>query len=117
LTITARSAQDQTTTLTRTVTVSFAGISVVVKLEGGKARIKAWVDGKVDSRTGAAGKVLADGKSIAFTGDKTVEIRSSDPSVTYVTSNGKDLGAMAETADPETWLYTPKGKPKQTDRE
>lgn len=117
LTITARSPQAQSTTLTRTVTIAFSGVSVVVKLEGGKARITAWVDGKADPKTGAAGKVIADGKSLAFTGDKTVEVRSSDPSVTYVTVNGKDLGAMADTTETQSWIYTPKGTPKQSKRQ
>lgn len=118
LTITAQSAAGKSSQpLTRTVTVAFSGVSVVVKLEGGKASIKAWVDGAVDPRTGDGGKVVADGRSLAFTGAKTVEIRSSDPTVTYVTVNGKDLGAMGDTVQAETWLYTPKGAPKKTRHE
>jgi cytoskeletal protein RodZ len=117
LTITARSPQDQSTTLTRAVTVAFSGVSVVVKVEGGKARITAWVDGKADARTGAAGKVIADGKSLAFTGAKTVEVRSSDPSVTYVTVNGKDLGVMADSTETQSWIYAPRGAPKRSTRE
>ncbi len=117
LTITARSPQGQSTTLTRAVTVAFTGVSVVVKLEGGKARITAWVDGKADPKTGASGKVIADGKSLAFAGNKTVEVRSSDPSVTYVTVNGKDLGVMADTTETESWIYAPKGAPRQSKRQ
>ncbi len=117
LTITARSAADKPTTTSRTVTVAFAGVSVVVKLEGGEALLKAWVDGKVDKRTGDSGKLYADGKSVTFTGDTSVEIRSSDPSVTYITVNGKDRGAMSTSTAPQTWLYTAKGPPKRTKHE
>jgi cytoskeletal protein RodZ len=117
LTITARSPEGQSTTLGRTVTVAFTGVSVVVKLEGGKARITAWVDGKADPKTGASGKVIADGKSLAFSGNKTVEVRSSDPSVTYMTVNGKDLGVMADSTQTQSWIYAPKGDPKRSKRE
>jgi len=116
LTITARSAQDQTTTLERKVTVSYAGVNVVVELNGAKATLKVWVDGKIDARTGAAGKTFADGKTLTFTGKKSVEVRTSNASVTNVTVNGTDLGPLDSSPDPGTWLIKPPDAPRRTDR-
>jgi cytoskeletal protein RodZ len=116
LTITARSAQDQTTTLERKVTVSYAGANVVVVLKGAKAWLKVWVDGKIDVRTGAGGKTFADGKTLTFTGKKSVEIRTGNASVTNVTVNGADLGPLDSSPDPGTWLIKPPDAPKRTDR-
>jgi cytoskeletal protein RodZ len=116
LTITAKSAGDVTTTLERKVTVSYAGVSVVVTLDGGKAWLKVWVDGKVDKRTGAGGKTFADGKSVTFSGKQSVEIRTGNPSVTKVTVNGTDLGPLDPSTDPGTWLIEPPDPPARTDR-
>ncbi len=116
LTITARSAQDQTTTLDRKVTVSYAGVNVVVEIKGTKATLKVWVDGKIDAQTGASGKSFADGKTLTFTGKQSVEIRTSNASVTDVTVNGTDLGPLDSSPDPGTWLIKPPDPPIATDR-
>jgi cytoskeleton protein RodZ len=117
LSIVAKSAAGQAATVPRTVTVSFTGVSVVVVLKGGAATLKAWIDGKLDPRTGAAGKKYADGKAITFTGTKTVELRTSDASVTYVTVNGTDLGRLSKNAGPGTWLFAPPKPPARTERQ
>ena len=117
LSIVAKSATGKTSTVPRTVTVSYSGVSVVVALKGGKATLKAWVDGLPDPRTGAAGKTFADGKAVTFTGAKSVELRTSDASVTYVTVNGSDLGRLSKNSGPGTWLFAPPKAPQRTDRQ
>ena len=51
------------TSLTRNVTVAYKGVNLVVTIKGGRAWIKVWVDGKIDPKIGAAGKVIANGKT------------------------------------------------------
>ena len=58
ITVTASSPEGKTTSLTRAVTVAFKGVNLVVSIEGGRAWIKVWVDGKIDPNIGAAGRVL-----------------------------------------------------------
>jgi cytoskeletal protein RodZ len=117
LSIVANGAAGQAATVPRTVTVSYSGASVVVVLKGGSATLKAWVDGVLDPRTGAAGKKLADGKSITLTGATSVELRTSDASVTYATVNGIDLGRLSKNKGPGTWLFAPPKAPERTDRQ
>ena len=116
LTITAKGATDPPATETLGVTVPYGGATVVVKLTGGDAVLKAWVDGAVDPRTGSAGKTFADGKTVTFTGSRTVELRTTDPSVTYVTVNGVSLGRLSKGTDAGTWLFAPPKAPERTDR-
>ena len=94
-----------------------AGASVVVVLKGGPATLKAWVDGVLDPRTGAAGKKLTDGKTLTFTGTKRVELRTSDARVTYVTVNGTDLGRLSKNSGPGTWVFAPPKPPERSDRQ
>ena len=68
ITVTASSPEGKTTSLTRAVTVAFKGVNLVVSIEGGRAWLKVWVDGKLDPKTGPAGKVLGNGKTLTFTG-------------------------------------------------
>ena len=70
------------------MTVAFKGVNLVVSIDGGRAWLKVWVDGKLDPKTGAAGKVLGDGKTLTFTGKDSIEVRTGSSGVTYFTLNG-----------------------------
>lgn len=114
LTIAASSTQGKTTTLTRTVTVLYKGVLVVVKVQGGPAWIKVWEDGQLDSTIGAAGVVLNSGDTRSFTGSASVEVRTGSSGVTYFTVNGTSLGALGPPGIPQTWLFAPPAAPQQT---
>jgi cytoskeletal protein RodZ len=116
LTVSAASAEGKTTSLTRSVTVSYEGITLVVSVEGGRAWLKVWVDGKVDESVGSAGRVFGDGRTLTFTGTETIEVRTGSSGVTHFTLNGQALGALGRSGVPETWLFTPAGPPQQTSR-
>ncbi len=116
ITVTASSPDGKTTSLTRAVTVAFKGVNLVVSVEGGRAWIKVWVDGKISPKTGAAGKVLGDGKSLSFTGKGTIEVRTGSSGVTKFSLNGTSLGALGRSGIPETWLFAPPASPAQTER-
>jgi hypothetical protein len=114
--VTATSADQKTTTVTRSVTVQFEGVNLVVSIRNGRAWLKVWVDDKVSDVTGAGGRVYGDGKVLTFSGEESVEVRTGQSSSTYFTLNGQDLGHLSELGNPETWLFAPPDPPVQTNR-
>ncbi|MEO8437994.1 MAG: helix-turn-helix domain-containing protein [Chloroflexota bacterium] len=116
ITVTASSPEGKTAALTRNVTVAYQGVNLVVTAKGGRAWIKVWVDGKLDPGVGAAGQVIANGKSLAFTGKKSIEVRTGSSGVTSFTVNGTPLGALGRSGVPETWLFAPPKAPEKTQR-
>jgi cytoskeletal protein RodZ len=113
ITVTASGADGKTTTLTRSVTVAYKGITLVVTIHG-RAWIKVWIDGQVSQKVGGAGRVYSDGKVLTFTASQSVEVRTGSSGATYFTLNGTSLGHLGPAGIPETWLFTPTGSPKQT---
>jgi hypothetical protein len=98
------------------VTVAYKGVNLVVSVRGGRAWLKVWVDGKIAPDVGAAGKVIANGKTLTFTGKESVEVRTGSSGVTRFTLNGISLGALGRSGTPETWLFAPPDPPKLTQR-
>jgi cytoskeletal protein RodZ len=116
ITVTAASPQGRTAAQTRNVTVVFKGVNLVVTIDGGRAWLKVWVDGKLDPDLGAAGSVISDGRTLTFTGQESVEVRSGSSGVTHFTLNGTPLGALGRAGIPETWLFAPPDPPVLTQR-
>lgn len=116
ITVTASSPEGKTASLTRNVTVVYKGVNLVVTVKGGRAWIKVWVDGKIDPSVGAAGQVIASGKTLTFTGKDLIEVRSGSSGVTYFTLNGTSLGTLGRSGVPETWLFAPPDPPVKTQR-
>jgi hypothetical protein len=65
---------------------------------------------------GSAGKVINSGKTLTFTGRKSIEVRTGSSGATQFTLNGKKLGALGRSGIPETWLFEPPGEPEKTSR-
>jgi hypothetical protein len=116
ITVTASSPEGKTAALTRHVTVAYKGVTLVVTAKGGRAWIKVWVDGKIDPKVGAAGKVISNGKTVTFTGTRSIEVRTGSSGVTAFTLNGTSLGALGRSGVPETWLFAPPKQPEKTQR-
>jgi hypothetical protein len=116
ITVTAASPQGKTAALTRNVTVVYRGVNLVVSVKGGRAWLKVWVDGVLDPGLGAAGSVISSGKTLTFTGQHSVEVRSGSSGNTYFTLNGTLLGALGRAGVPETWLFAPPDPPTKTQR-
>ncbi len=116
LTVTASSPEGKTASLTRNVSVDFEGLNLVLKIKGGRAWVKVWVDGKIDPKLGAAGDVLSNGKTLTFQAKKSIEVRTGNSGVTQFTLNGVSLGALGKAGVPETWLFQPPDDPVQTSR-
>jgi len=116
ITVTAASPQGKTVALTRNVTVVYRGVNLVVTVKGGRAWLKVWVDDVLDPGLGAAGSVISSGKTLTFTGQQSVEVRSGSSGNTYFTLNGTPLGALGRAGIPETWLFAPPDPPVKTQR-
>ena len=115
ITITATSDQGKTASLTRKVTVAYKGVNLVVAINGGPAWIKVWVDGKV-LPTYLSGIVYQTGKTLTFSGQRTIEVRTGSSGVTFFTLNGVSLGSLGKAGIPETWLFAPPSPPTKTNR-
>ena len=116
ITVTASSAEGKTTSLTRAVTVAYKGVNLVVSIDGGRAWIKVWVDGKIHPDIGAAGRVYSNGKVLTFNAKESIEVRTGSSGVTKFTLNGTSLGALGRSGTPETWLFAPPAAPEMTQR-
>jgi hypothetical protein len=116
ITVTASSPEGKTASLTREVTVAYKGVNLVVSIDGGRAWIKVWVDGKIQPDVGAAGKVYSNGKTLTFNAKESIEVRTGSSGVTKFTLNGTSLGALGRSGTPETWLFQPPAAPEMTQR-
>jgi cytoskeletal protein RodZ len=114
ITVTATADGGQTASLTRTVTVAFKGVNLILRLSS-SAWIKAWVDG-VLAPGYAAGRTFHAGDTITFTGKQSIEVRTGSSGNTVFTLNGVSLGTLGRVGVPETWLFAPPAKPTQTNR-
>ncbi len=117
ITVTATSPDGKSTSLSRNVSVAFKGVNLAVTVKGGRAWIKVWVDGKLAPGIGAAGQVVANGKTLTFKGRESIEVRTGSSGVTQFTLNGTQLGALGKSGVPETWRFAPPKAPEQTQRQ
>jgi cytoskeletal protein RodZ len=116
ITVTASSKEGKTASLSRSVTVAYKGVNLVISINGGRAWLKVWIDGKIAPDIGAAGRVVGDGKTLTFSAKSTIEVRTGSSGVTKFTLNGTPLGALGRSGTPETWLFAPPDPPQQTQR-
>lgn len=114
ITITATSAEGKTASLTRTVTVAYKGVNLVVTVAGGDAWLKVWVDGVLDPQTPSSGRVYPNGRTLTFTGTTSIEVRTGSSGYTKFTLNGVVIGALGRPGIPETWLFEPPAPPRLT---
>jgi cytoskeletal protein RodZ len=116
LTVTASSEEGKTTSLTRNVTVAYRGVNLTVNIRGGPAWLKVWVDGKLAESIGASGRTIAAGRTLTFTAQRSIEVRTGSSGATFFTLNGTVLGALGPRGVPETWLFAPPAEPERSQR-
>jgi hypothetical protein len=114
LTVSAAGSDGKATSLTRSVTVNYQGVNLVVSIRGGSAWLLVWEDGIIDKKIGAGGKTEKNGTVLTFTATNTIEVRTGKSSITFFTLNGQSLGSLGAAANPETWLFDPPAPPKKT---
>jgi hypothetical protein len=101
---------------TRTVDVSFTGVTVTVT--GGTAAtwVRVWVDGQLDPSVSVSGKTVAPGTRLLFTGAKRIEIRSGDPNALLFTLNGRTISGIGSGMGAETYAFLSDGKVQKSSR-
>jgi cytoskeletal protein RodZ len=117
VTITAESAEGKTASLVRNVSVAYEGVNLVITISNGPAWLKVWVDGALDPTIGAAGRTYRPGKTLTFTGQTSIEVRTGSSGSTFFTLNGTSLGTLGKRGVPETWLFQPPEPPVKTNRQ
>lgn len=115
ITVTATAEGGQAASLTRTVTVAYKGVNLVIQIRNGSAWIKVWVDG-VLAPGYASGRTFHDGDSVSFTGKASIEVRTGSSGSTFFTLNGVSIGTLGKAGIPETWKFQPPNPPVQTQR-
>ena len=116
ITVTATSPEGKSASLTRTVTVAYKGVTLVITIRGSNTWLKVWVDGVVDPELSASGKTIAAGKTLTYTGKQKIEVRTGSSGSTSFTLNGTNIGSLGKSGVPETWLFEPPNAPVKTDR-
>ena len=101
---------------TRTVDVSFSGVTVSVTGGTISTWIRVWIDGQLDPTIGVSGKTMAPGTRLIFTGAKRIEIRSGDPSVLLITLNGRTISGIGSGTGAETYAFLSTGKVQKSSR-
>ena len=113
LTITATGDANRQTSLTRTITVGYTGINLLVEVKGGRVWLRVRVDGELAKETPTVGGVVfEDGAKLTITANELVEIRSGVPAHTYVTVNGVSYGALTGGSVDSVWAIGPTGGPQ-----
>ena len=113
LSVTSTGDANRQTALTRTITVAYTGVNVLVELKGGRVWLRVRVDGELAKETPTtAGVVFEDGTKLTFTADELVEIRAGVPSRAFVTVNGVSYGALGDGSSPGAWAIGPSGPPE-----
>jgi hypothetical protein len=101
---------------TRTVEVSFTGVTVIVTGGAVSTWIRVWLDGITDPAIGVTGKTVAPGARFVFTGARRVEIRSADPSILLITLNGRTISGIKRGTGAETYAFLSTGKVQKSSR-
>jgi len=101
---------------TRTVDVSFTGVTVSVTGGATATWIRVWVDGQLDPTISVSGKTMSPGTRLIFTGAKRIEIRSGDPSALLFTLNGRTISGVGSGTGAETYAFLSDGKVQKSSR-
>ena len=67
-------------------------------------------------RSARPARSIQSGKTLTFTAQRSIEVRTGSSGVTKFTLNGTSLGALGKNGIPETWLFAPPNPPQKTGR-
>lgn len=101
---------------TRTVDVTFTGVTVTVTGGASATWIRVWVDGQPDPTVSVSGKTVPPGARLIFTGTKRIEIRSGDLAALLFTLNGRTISGIGGGTGAETYAFLSTGKVQKSSR-
>jgi len=102
ITVSLQAPGGSVATATRTVHVSYTMTVVAVRVQGGEAWLQAIVDG---AQFAGTGRVFAAGQSLTVSG-REVFLRTGNAGATFVSVNGRDLGALGATGQVVDRVFT-----------
>jgi cytoskeleton protein RodZ len=112
LTVSATGDANRQTSVTRTITVAYTGVNVLIEVKGGRVWLRIRVDGQLAKETPTTGGVVfEDGSKLTLTAKELVEIRSGVPARTWVTANGIAYGPLTGGTVNSVWAIGPTGGP------
>jgi len=101
---------------TRTVDVSFSGVTVSVTGGSLSTWIRVWIDGQLDPTIGVSGKTIAPGAQLVFTGEKRIDIRSGNYSALLILLNGRTISELGSGTEAETYAFLSTGQVQKSSR-
>ncbi|MFM8915856.1 MAG: helix-turn-helix domain-containing protein [Candidatus Limnocylindrus sp.] len=116
LSFSVTSADGALSQTTRTVEVSFTGVTVTVASNAATTWIRVWIDGQLDPTIGVSGKTVASGAKLTFTGEKRIEVRSGDPASLQFTLNGRTISGIGTGVGAETYAFLSTGQVQKSSR-
>lgn len=100
----------------RTVDVSFSGVSVSVTGGPLSTWIRVWIDGQIDPTIGPSGRTVAPGLKLLFQAATRIDIRSGDPSSLLITLNGRTIRNISSGGGTETYAFLSTGNVQKSSR-
>lgn len=101
---------------TRTVDVSFNGVTVSITGGSLSTWIRVWIDGQLDPTIGVSGKTIAPGAQLVFTGEKRIDIRSGNYSALLILLNGRTISELGSGTEAETYAFLSTGQVQKSSR-
>jgi hypothetical protein len=99
-----------TKAVSRTITVPYKGVNVIISVKGDIASVSYYHDGLTDDN----GTVHDDGWSVNVVGNKWVCVNTTRPAYVYITVNGISYGSIAGLGGRRAWMDTT-GPPRNVD--
>jgi len=113
LTLSATGDANRQTSVTRSITVAYTGVNVLIEVKGGRVWLRVRVDGQLAKETPTTGGIVfEDGAKLTLVAKDVVEVRSGVPAHTYVTANGISYGPLTGGSVNSVWAIGPTGGPK-----
>lgn len=114
LTVTGLNAQGQETPpVTRTVTVAYSNVEVVLEIKDASTVIRLWKNDGSGDVVVSKWKTYKPGAKVSVSGLKWVTVEIGCSSTTYVTVNGWSYGHLSKYCVTQKWRLTATALPKQ----
>ena len=101
---------------TRTVDVSYTGVTVGVTGGLVPTWVRVWIDGHIVPSIGVSGKTISPGTRLLFSGSTRIEIRSADVASLLFTLNGRTIDGIGSSNGSETYAFLDSGRVERSSR-
>lgn len=116
ITLAAAGLGGATSTVERSVSVTYSGVVITVEATGSGSWVRAWSDGVVDPTTGSTGLTLVKGGRFTIKATRLVELRFGSPASLTLSLNGRILDRLGEVGVTGAWAFAPNGSVTPSNR-